>query len=103
MAYVRKGTDAWLARRVYVRDAVRREAEIIQFSASVFLAQHRDTGKMRVTVRKGRKTDYFVELTDGSPRSRKQGDGAVAFEYGHFTPDGKWVPGANIMGRAAFE
>lgn len=97
MAEVYKGTDAWLARRPWMRDEVRVVAEQVQFAAEVFLSRHTKTGKMRIEIRRGRKTDYFVSLVDADTES----DGAVAFDLGWIDEDGEFHPGADIMRRAA--
>jgi hypothetical protein len=97
MAYVKPGTDAWLARRPYVRDEVRILAEQVQFAAEVFLSRHRKTGRMHIEVTRGRKTDYYVSLVDADEKS----GGAVAFDLGWVDEDGEFHPGADIMRRAA--
>ncbi|MFC7330817.1 MULTISPECIES: DUF5403 family protein [Nocardiopsidaceae] len=52
-------------------------AEILATRARTRLAQHRESGRARIEVIRGRRSDAFVELVDDGPDGN-----AVAIEYG---------------------
>ena len=73
MASVYASVDRIVAHEV--QPAVVERAEILANRARTRLAQHRESGRARIEVTRGRRSDAFVELVD-------DGGNAVAIEYG---------------------
>jgi hypothetical protein len=94
MAWVHPKLNDHVAHLPEVLEAVRQLAEATADKARALLAEHRDTGSMRIEVEFGGKTDWLVLLVDDD-------GGAIAAELGHLAPNGKFVEGLNILGRAA--
>jgi uncharacterized protein DUF5403 len=95
MAEVYANCNDIVAHLPAVRAAVKRAADRAAALASGVLAEHRNTGDAEITVTKGTKTDYFVNLDD----TRGQG-AAAAIEFGHTAPDGTWVEGIHALTRS---
>jgi hypothetical protein len=58
-------------------DAVFETAEVLAERAENVLAQHRQSGRARITVTRSRKNDAFVNLED-----RDEDGSAISIEYG---------------------
>lgn len=75
-----------------VRRALKKQANRIAAHAELELASHRHEGHAEITVTRGDKVDYFVNLDD------TRGDrAAAAIEFGHVAPDGSFVEGLHVL------
>jgi hypothetical protein len=78
-----------------VEAAAKRAGEV----ASGVLSQHHHSGDAKITVTKGDKTDWFVNLDDTAGTGRGH-HAAAAIEYGHMAPDGTFVDGIHALTRS---
>ncbi|MCK2242322.1 MULTISPECIES: DUF5403 family protein [unclassified Crossiella] len=93
MATIKRNTVYVVTHMRGVKAAVAAEAKQIGARATSLLAEHRHDGDTRVEVNR-HKTDTTVDLID-------DGKAVVAIEFGHLTSTGEFVPGLNILSRAA--
>lgn len=91
MSNVYKNTNRTVAKLDEVLAELDAVADEIAGRAEANLAAHRDDGEHRITRTRGR-VDRFVNL---------DGPAAESVEFGHFTPDGRRVPGLRILRDAA--
>lgn len=81
-----------------VRRTLKKQADRMAGIAKGVLSEHRKTGQTEITVTKGTKLDYFVNLEDKDHTKGSPAAGAI--EFGHMTRGGKWVEGIHALTRS---
>lgn len=92
--------DAWVAHMREVKAELRRNAFEGGARARAILSAHHHAGHARITVTKGTKLDWFVNLDDSRSGPEEGGPAAAAIELGRSGGPSGAMQGIHAIGRA---
>jgi Family of unknown function (DUF5403) len=95
MRYAPDRLNDIMAHKGFVRRELRSQANKRANVARAILAIHRHEGHVTITVKRGSRLDYFVNMEDRD--NTKGSPAAAAIEFGHVAANGRFVEGIHAL------